>query len=214
MTIDLSCPLTAPRRTFRALSSLGLVLGLGLGLGACTPDLSGDDAGEDGPPVVVVDNGDGSSTITVDGRDESSWVYLDLELLTEVSPVSADDSQAWDLGFLRFNVKGNSGSSGSGDVGVLLVESVPFDGLDVAPADGYAVDDVMGGPEEMEPEPGYAFDLWYDYDMDAHTLAARDVVYAVRTVEGNYFKIQMLDYYNDAGTAGYVKFKVAPLMAP
>jgi hypothetical protein len=57
-------------------------------------------------------------------------------------------------------------------------------------------------------------DLWYDYDMDAHTLAARDVVYAVRSASGNYFKIQMLDYYNDAGTAGYVKFKVAPLAAP
>lgn len=213
MTIDLSCPLTA-RRTFRALSSLGLSLGLVSGLTACTPDLGGDDAGEDGPPVVVSDNGDGSSTIIVDSRDEESWVYLDLESLMEVSPVSADDSEEWDLGFLRFNVKGNSGSSGTADVGVLLVDGVPFDSLDVAPADGYAVDDVMGGPEDMEPEPGYAFDLWYDYDMDTHTLAARDVVYAVRSASGNYFKIQMLDYYNDAGTAGYVKFKVAPLTAP
>ncbi len=185
-----------------------------LGLGACTPVLSGDDAGEDGPPVVVEDNGDGSSTVIIDGRDEMAWVYFDLETLIEVEPQSADDSPLWDVGILRFNVKANSGTSGSQDVGVAIVEGTPFDTLDQAPADGYAVDEVTVGPEDMEPEPGYAFDLWYDYDMDAHTLKARDVVYVVRTVEKNYFKVQMLDYYNDAGTAGYVKFKVAQVAAP
>ena len=214
MTTDLSSPAISRRGAGSLFLALGVAFGVTFGSGACVPELSGDDAGEEGPPVVVTDNGDGSSTVIVDSRDETSWIYLDLESLMEVSPVSADDSPVWDLGFLRFNVKGNSGSSGTGDVGVQLAEGVPFESLDVAPSDGYAVDEVMGGPEDMEPEPGYAFDLWYDYDMDAHTLEARDVVYVVRTVDGNYFKIQMLDYYNDAGTAGYVKFKVGMLAAP
>ncbi len=217
MTTDRSRPQHSPQPArARSWPSPSIALGgaLALVLGACTPELGGDDAGEEGPTVEVTDNGDGSSTVIVDSRDEESWVYLDLESLMETSPVSAEDSQDWDLGFLRFNVKGNSGTSGSGDVGVQVAEGVPFEGLDVAPLEGYAVDEVMGGPEDMEPEPGYAFDLWYDYDMDAHTLEARDVVYVVRTVEGNYFKIQMLDYYNDAGTAGYVKFKVGTLAAP
>lgn len=191
-----------------------MVSALVLALGACTPVLSGDDEGEDGPPVVIEDHGDGSSTVIIDGRDEKAWVYLDLEALMEVEPISAEDSTLWDVGILRFNVKANSGTSGSQDVGVALVEGMPFDSLEKAPADGYAVDEVTVGPEDMEPEPGYAFDLWYDYDMDAHTLEARDVVYVVRTIEGNYFKVQMLDYYNNAGTAGYVKFKLGQIAAP
>ncbi len=206
----------AARRLLQLLggSIAPVAAGLVLALGACTPVLSGDDAGEDGPPVVIEDNGDGSSTVIIDGRDEKAWVYLDLEALMQVEPISAEDSTLWDVGLLRFNVKANSGTSGSQDVGVALVEGTPFETLEQAPADGYGVDEVTVGPEDMEPEPGYAFDLWYDYDMDAHTLEARDVVYVVRTVEGNYFKVQMLDYYNDAGTAGYVKFKLGQLAAP
>jgi len=202
-----------PLRRLAPLAARALGLGLTLTL-ACTPDLTGDDEGEDGPTLVVEDNGDGTSTVIIDSRDETDWVYLDLEGLDEVTPISAEDSQDWDLGVLRFNVKGNSGSSGSANVGVLVIDDQPFDSIDIAPADGYVVDNVTIGPEDMEPEPGYAFDLWYDYDMDAHTLKARDVVYIVRTVESNYFKIQMLDYYNDAGTAGYVKLRTAPIAAP
>lgn len=204
----------APRRLRLLAWAAPLVLGLGLGPLACTPDLSGDDAGEDGPPVVVEDNGDGSSTVIIDGRDEMAWVYFDLESMMEVTPAAADDSPAWDLGVLRFNVKSNGGTSGTGSVGVAVIEGVTFDSVEQAPADGYISDDVSSGPSDMEPEPGYAFDLWYDYDMDAHTLAPRAAIYVVRTVEENYFKIEFLDYYNSAGTAGYVKFRTALVAAP
>ena len=189
-------------------------LAFALSVAACAPDLGGDDGGDDGPPVVVVDNGDGSVTVTIDARDDVAWVYLDLESSALVTPVDPGDSPLWDLAALRFNIKTNGGSSGSGEVEVATIEGVPFDAVDQAPVDGYARDDAAGGPAAMEPEPGYAFDLWYDYDMDEHTLSPRDVVYVVRTVEANYYKIQMLDYYNDAGTAGYVKLRAAPIAAP
>ena len=204
----------APRRRALAWAAPVLCLGFGLSPTACAPDLSGDDAGDDGPPVVVEDNGDGSSTIIVDGRDDQDWVYFDLESSMEVSPTDPGDSPAWDLGVLRFNVKTNGGTSGTGMVGVAVLEGVTFDSVEQAPADGYISDEVNAGPADMEPEPGYAFDLWYDYDMDSHTLAPRAAIYVVRTVEENYFKIEFLDYYNDAGTAGYVKFRTAPIAAP
>ena len=46
-------------------------------------------------------------------------------------------------------------------------------------------------------------------------LSARpDLVYVVHTPEDSYFKVQILDYYDDAGTAGYLSLRWAPLAPP
>ena len=43
-------------------------------------------------------------------------------------------------------------------------------------------------------------------------LSARpDLVYVVHTPEDSYFKVQMLDYHDDAGTAGYLSLRCAAL---
>lgn len=36
-------------------------------------------------------------------------------------------------------------------------------------------------------------------------------VYVVRTPEGNYFKLEMLGYDDDAGTPGFIRFRWAAL---
>jgi len=189
-------------------------LALTLLVSACAPDLRGDDGGDDGPPVRVEDDGAGVITVTFDARDYERWLYLDLETAAQVTPPAPQSSPAWDLAVLRFNVKTNGGSSGSGGVGVARLPGADWQTLTRAPADGYLDDDADPALVDMEPEPGYAFDLWYDYDMDTHTLSPADLLFVVRTVEGNFYKVQMLDYYNSAGTAGYVQLRAAPIAAP
>ena len=46
-------------------------------------------------------------------------------------------------------------------------------------------------------------------------LSARDdVVHVVKSAGGNCFKVQMLDYYDDAGTSGYVSLRWAAVAGP
>lgn len=178
-----------------------------LPLTACLPpdETNDDDDGGGGTPdrgIQTEDRADGSHITVVDARDEASWQHLDFETAAEVP----EGSSAWDLGFLRFNVKTR--------VEVASLEGVDFDALTVAPADGYTTDAASTDPADMETMPGYAFDLWYEYDPATHVLTARDVVHVVRSAEGNYFKVQMLDYYDDAGTSGHVSLHWAPVAPP
>jgi len=178
---------------------------LPLTLAACLPadDGADPDADTKGEGIHTEDLGDGSFVTVVDARDETTWRRLDLESGAAVS----EDSSTWDLGFLRFNI--------ATAVEVATLEGADFDALTVAPADGYRTDADAGDPADMETMPGYALDLWYDYDPTTHVLTARDdVVYVVRSAEDNYFKLQLQDYYDDAGTAGYVALRWAPVAAP
>jgi hypothetical protein len=175
---------------------------------ACTPPAEdggdeGDDEGVGDKGIQTEDQGDGSYVSVVDARDEAAFTYLDFEAKAAVDGAG----EAWDLGFLRFNVATH--------VEVAVLEGVRFEDVAQAPADGYVVDASDPETAMQETMPGYAFDLWYDYDPTTHALSARDdVVYVVHTPEGNYFKVQMLDYYDEAGTSGYVSLRWAPVPAP
>lgn len=172
---------------------------------ACTPaaddeSSAGDDAGERG--IQTEDQGDGSFISVVDARDEAAFVYLDFEGKAEVAA-----GEAWDLGFARFNVATH--------VEVAVLMGAAFDEVTAAPADGYVGDAADPETAMQETMPGFAFDLWYDYDPATHVLTARDdLVYVVHTPEGNYFKVQMLDYYDEAGSSGHVTLRWAPLAPP
>jgi hypothetical protein len=63
-----------------------------------------------------------------------------------------------------------------------------------------------------DTSPGYAFDNWFDYNPVDHTLTpVADRVYVVRTPEGNHCKVELLSYYDGAGTPGIVSFRWATL---
>jgi len=172
---------------------------------ACVPavDDEVDDPGSTDEVFQTEAQGDGSFISVVDARDEAAFTYIDFESRAGVDGASA----AWDLGFLRFNIATHAE--------VAVLEGADFDALVVAPADGYVVDASDPETAMQETMPGYAFDLWYDYDPMTHVLSARaDLVYVVRTPEDNYFKVQLLDYYDDAGTPGLLSLRWAPLAPP
>ena len=165
--------------------------------------------------LTHTDNGDGTFTTRVEATSEESWLHINLEDRSLVTVTDPATSSAWDLGFQRFKIKTNSGISGQGGVGTVALPGEDFDALTQAPASGYVEDAADGDDEDSDDDLAFlGAEPWYDYNPADHTLSPRDAVYVVRTVEGNYFKIQMLGYYSDAGSAGYPQFRWGAIDPP
>lgn len=184
---------------------------------ACTPptDDDGDDPPADGP-VVTEDLGDGVYETILDATAEDAWTHFDFETRAHVEPAAPEDDMVWDVAALRFNLKTNGGTSGSGGAAVAVLEDTSFDAVTSVPTGGWIEDDAtapgMGGSPNANTSPGYAFDNWFAYDIMTHTLApVEGRVYVVRTPEANHFKVEMLGFYDDAGTPGFVRFRWAAL---
>jgi hypothetical protein len=175
------------------------------------PDAGETDAGV--PHVITSDGGSGSLRSVVDATSSEVWIYFDFERGREV----AAEAPEWDLGIQRFKLKSNGGMSGDGGVSVARLPGADFEALTQAPpADaGYLVD-APDGPDEGITED-LAFlegDGWFEYDPKYHTLKPRPVVFVVHTVEGGYFKVAILGFYDSVGTSGYLSFRWAPVSPP
>jgi len=185
-------------------------------LAACSPTLEPDGTDAAVPDGSGAFRHDGSPdtqvTTVVDATDESTIHRLDLDTGLEVGV-----DEGWELGFSRFRVTINGGLGGPGGVRVAQLEDVAFDDVTRAPADGWTVPGPDGdGDDDDEPDDVFndGVDDWYEYDPETHTLTARDLVYAVASTEGRFFKLQLLDYYDDAGSPAWVRFRWAAIAPP
>lgn len=149
--------------------------------------------------VVTARGSDATYTTAVDATSETAWVYADLETGKEVEATAA-----WDLRFQRFHISANGGTSGSGGVEIALVAGKTFAEVTAAPADGYLTDDA----DSYVFEQG---DGWYDYNPTTHILTPFPNVYVVKTDGGARLKLEIVKYYNDAGTAAHFTLHWAPL---
>jgi hypothetical protein len=165
-------------------------------------------------PVTHAENEEGTTT-TINASCEENWVYLNLSDKAQVSPETPADSDEWDLGFQRFQIKSNGGISGAGNVLVAMVSDTAFEDLIEAPASGYLSDAADSDDEDEDPDyPFLAPNAWYEYDDDTHILTPINHIYVVQSLSGTYYKIQFIDYYDDAGTSGYPKFIWGTVLAP
>lgn len=166
-------------------------------------------------PVTHSEDEESTTITTINASCEENWVYLNLSDKTEVSPETPEDSVQWDIGFQRFKIKSNGGISGSQNVMITVVTDTAFEDLTQAPISGYLIDAVDSDDEDEDPDtPFLAPNAWYAYDEETHILTPKNQIYVIQSVAGNYFKIQMIDYYDEAGTSGYPKFKWDAIQAP
>ena len=166
-------------------------------------------------PFTHTNNDDDTTTTIVNATCEDNWVYLNLSETSEVFPENPEEDNGWDLAFQRFKVKSNSGISGAHNVLVAIVSDTAFEDLVEAPATGY-ISDAEDSDDEDE-DPDFAFlgpEPWYDYNEETHILTPKDQIYVVQSTSGTYFKIQIIDYYDEAGTSGYLKFIWDTVLAP
>lgn len=124
-------------------TNIGLTLAAALLLGfagGCSRD-NGTGAPSPAPAQV--------ETLTIEGLDDQTWVYVSLEEGRTVgtSPLGDVEQDAawkvrtdWDIAICGELLRTNSGTSGNGSGGIQSVTNKSFNALDEAPADGYRTD--------------------------------------------------------------------------
>lgn len=100
----------------------------------------------------------------------------------------------WDIAFSSTTIYTNSGSSGSGSGGAVVLTSVNFEDVLEAPSNGYEIDSA-GAPAI----PTGSGNGWYNYDFMNNVISPiPGVVLVIRTGDGKYAKVQILNYYKGA----------------
>lgn len=173
---------------------------------AAVPATSDAPPAQSGKVVTTRDNASGTYTTILDATSMTDWTYANFETGMEATP-----SGAWDLRFQRFHISTNGGAGGSGGVAVVPVTGTTFSAVTTAPSSGY-ISDVADG--QADETPGYAFeqgDGWYDYDAATHVLTPKPTIWVVKTHSGATLKLEILRYYDTAGTSGWFTLHWGPL---
>lgn len=142
----------------------------------------------------VPSNPEKSEIIVVRDLDANTkpFVYFSLETGKDVPAGDAKTSK-WDVAFSKTTIAINSGSSGPGQGGAIVVEK-PIDQIAEAPKDGYKTDSDGG-----YAIPGGSGNSWYKYDMSVHAIIpiiGRTIL--VKTANGKFAKLEIISYYKDA----------------
>jgi hypothetical protein len=193
------------RPPIAALLWLAVLAGCADPIGHALPDAGPTDIPGTGK-VRTARASDGTYTTLIDATSATDWVYADFQAGTVVT---ADE--AWDLRFQRFHISTNGGVSGTRGVAVAPITDAGFAEVTEAPATGYLSDT---GDADGDGMPDYAFDqgdAWYDYDDMTHVLTAKPIVWVMKRADGAALKLQILKYYDTAGTAGWFTLHWATL---
>lgn len=175
-----------------------------------------DTAPEQSPDPQVQHQAMGDQWLSkADARSKSKWVYLDLDD-RRYPAADAQEQGVWDIAFQRVKIKVNGGVSGPGPVKALAVDGpMAYEMLSVAPKEGYEMDkESPDGPDE-DPfkEHGMVFGRWYEYDLQTHVVTPKARAFVVQTDQNRFFKIKVLDYYNEAKTSGHYSFQWSEIPA-
>jgi hypothetical protein len=157
--------------------------------------------------VTTVPRGDGTWDTLIDATSEEAWTLFDLDAGGE-----DPDPAAWDLGLRRASIKSNGGVSGTAGVAVAILAGVDFAGVILPPTTPYRVDEPDG--DDPNPDPEYALKEWFAYDDVTHVLTPKTDIDVVRTSEAVLVKLEILAYYDPAGTGAWYLVHWAPLAAP
>ena len=150
------------------------------------------------PPAEVGEVLVGPRLHTVDARDERRWRWFDF---SRGAVVEAPGPREWDLGFRRHDVVVNGGPGFTGEGGAIALEGVPFDSLTTLPEVGYLAS--TAGRDSINP----AFDRWFDYGFTSHLLEPKPRVYAIRTSDGRFVKLEIVSYYCEGAVSGCLTFR-------
>jgi hypothetical protein len=134
----------------------------------------------------------GPHLYTVDATAADAWRYFSFRLGSVVDNPGARD---WDLAFRRYSIIAGDG------VGILDLGATTLDQVRAVPAAGYVANE--GRAEPRNP----AIASWYRYGFFSHVLTPKPHVWAVRTADGRYAKLEMVGYYCAGGQPGCPTFR-------
>ena len=148
-----------------------------------------------------------SVTFTIDATNREAWAYFSFASGGTVDVADAENSEAWDIGFQRTQVKLNGGISGPGMGSVVMLTETTFEAVTVAPADGYLsdTDDTLAIVPQSEKG-------WYIYTGPPlhQVLPLEGRVFVVKAADGTFAKIRFIGYYKDNENkkdSGFITFE-------
>lgn len=135
---------------------------------------------------------------TVDATRPESWRYFAFRLGSAIDNPGPRD---WDLAFRRYEIIANGGREFVGRGGVADLGEVAFADVKAVPEGGYQ--ETEGGADPRNP----ALARWYSYGYFSHVLSPKRHVWAVRTADGRYAKLELVSYYCPRSQPGCVTFR-------
>lgn len=179
-----------------------------------TLDTSGD------VKTLYVDASAGGSAMAT----SNPWIYVDLSTASrvDVNDKAALSDTSWDLAIKRPVLRSNSGDSGAGTGGAVLLAGKSFDAVTGAEAKAATpraedwFDDTCTAKTDPTGAIKTSFDGWYQYDSSTMKLTATAGTWIVRGARGALYKLEIQTYYaNPDGTVGTTsaryKLRVAPV---
>lgn len=143
-----------------------------------------------------------SIVTVINASSEKDWVYFDFSRGRTVD-IHDPTSLGWDLAFRRGKVISNGGATNKfGKAGLIDLKVKEFDRVQKVPLENY----VQDAPTRTEPENKVLLKL-YNYNYFTHKLSAKKNIYAVRTSDSKYAKIQFLSFYCDNKETGCIKMR-------
>ncbi len=143
-----------------------------------------------------------TNTVTVNASSEDEWTYFDFSRGQEVQ-IHDPSSLEWDMAFRRGNVISNGGATNTfGKAGFIDLKGKEFDSVTEVPLEEYA-QDVTTKTETNNP----VLVSWYKYNYFTHKLTAKKNIYAVRTADHKYAKVQFLSFYCANKETGCIKMR-------
>lgn len=135
---------------------------------------------------------------TVDATAAERWVFFDF---SRGAVIAAPGPLDWDLAFQRFRIIANGGTGFAGRGAIADLGAVPFDSVLAVPETGWV--ETLARSDSTNP----AIARWYAYGWTSHLLRPKPHVFAVRTADGKYAKLRIVNYYCPGATPGCVTFE-------
>lgn len=149
-------------------------------------------------PVEVGDALVGPVRYTIDATQSERWAFFDF---SRGSVVTSPGPTDWDLAFQRFRIIVNGGKGFAGDGAIADLGEVAFDAVRDAPAQDWVE------TTARSDSTNDAIAHWYAYGWTSHLLRPKPRVFAVRTADGKYAKLRLINYYCPGATPGCVTFE-------
>ena len=137
---------------------------------------------------------------TFDSSTLEEWAFFDFSRGSIVSDVSSfKDTKGWDLAFRRAKIASNGGGTNkNGIVEVARLKTIDFDSVTSVPEDTNFIKDATRRSVGADPK-NVSLDKWYSYNFFDHNLKSYKNVLIIKTAEGNYAKMQIINYYCKKG---------------
>ncbi len=126
------------------------------------------------------------------------WVFFDFSKGSIIPSISDFKDPNWDIAFRRAKIASNGGGTNKqGQVEIAKLNTTDFDSVSEVPENALFTKDVKLSPG-ADPK-NISIDKWYSYNFMDHNLKSYKNVFIVKTAEGNYAKMQILNYYCKKG---------------